>query len=145
MAAADYLSTQLTSIDAGTYQPSTIAAYKVGSKDMPIFRGSFSTGSIAKSKTIEMVRLPSGCIPYRLWFNTDTSLGSSKVAFGSSATADKYRASGTLTTPLSQWIPFMVLPLVKLTAEELVWITNDGTADLPAAWNIEFAFEVIIP
>lgn len=145
MAAANYFSTQLTSIDAGTYQPSTIAAYKVGTNGMPIFRGAFSTASIAKSKTIEMVRLPSGCIPYRLWFCTDTSLGLSKVAFGSSATAAKYRAEAVLTTPLNQWIPFMILPLVKLTAEELVWITNSADADLPAAWNIEMAFEVIIP
>ena len=141
--AADYFSSQLTSIDAGAIQPATIGIYKFGPKDRPVYRGSFSTGSVISGKTIEMVRLPVGVIPWRVSLLIDTTTGSSTLAVGSSVTAAKYRAAATLTT-INQWFSYMILPLAALTVEELVWITI-GSATMPATYNLELAVEAIVP
>ena len=147
--AADFKSVQLTNIDAGTHQGA--GAYKVGSPHRPIFLGTlaFASAVMAKSKTAAMVRLPIGVIPFQVGILISESLGSSKISIGKSGAATKYRLVATETGILG-WNWFMLEAAwddAPLTAEEEVWITNDGSADFPTTSGgaIDMAFECLVP
>lgn len=142
--AADYFSTQLTSLDAGTHLGA--GDYKQGFYSRPIFRGTFDlAGAIAKSETLAMVRLPIGAIPYMCWLLSSVTLNTAVVSIGISGTAAKYRALATFTTA-GQWVPFMIpASMTALTAVEEIWITNDATAAVPTSGDLEMAFECIMP
>lgn len=157
--AADYQSIQMAAIDAGlggNIQDSGTYNYKMGGQSRHLFRGSLVLATQAKSKSIEMVRLPIGMLPLMCWLNSDTSLSTASIEIGSSLSLAKYRANATFTT-VGQWVPFMLpgptimIPLVAPAISvipgiaESIWITNDGTATLPAAGNLELLFECIVP
>lgn len=156
---ADFQSIQLAAIDAGlggNIQDAGVYNYRAGSQSRQLFRGSLVLATQAKSKSIEMARLPIGVIPLMCWLCSDTSLSTASITIGSSLSAAKYRANATFTT-VGQWVPFMLpgptimLPLVAPTTivvpgvAESIWITNDATAAFPAAGNLELIFECIIP
>lgn len=147
--AADYLSTQLTAIDAGTYQ--TAGTYKVGGPFRPMFLGTlaFGTGIMAKSEDAGMVRLPIGVIPFQVGILVSESLGSAKYSIGITGTTAKYRALA-VQTDLTGWLWFMLETAWDddpLTAIEEVMITNDATAAFPTTTggSINMAFECLVP
>ena len=147
--AATYKSTQLTNIDAGTHQAA--AAYQVGSRERPIFRGTlaFGTTVMAKSEDVEMVRLPIGVIPFMCWILVSESLGSAKMAIGITGATGKYMAAATFTTA-DRWVPFMLESAFDdgaLTAIESILVTNDTTAAFPTTTggSINMAFECLVP
>ncbi len=145
--AADNFSVQLTSIDVPNYQPATAAWYKGGSPHRPLFHGQFAATAtnMAKSKTVAMVRLPIGVIPFRASVLIDTSLGSAKYSIGSSSSGAKYRALAT-STVVGAWFDYnLPAAMIVLTAAEEIWITNDATADFPTTVAIEMIFECVIP
>lgn len=147
--AADYFSTQLTSIDAGTHLAA--GSYQVGSPERPIFRGTlaFGTGIMAKSETAAMVRIPKGFLPWTIGILVSESLGSAEFSLGISGTAAKYKALGVQTGAVG-WVYYMLESALDdgvLSAIEEIWITNDATAAFPTTTggSINMAFECIVP
>ena len=98
-----------------------------------------SSATFAKSETLGMVTIPAGVIVTSVDVLTTVTLGSAVFSIGSSVSTAKYRAGLVLTTPLIQWIPYMVgATLVTqlstpITASELIVISNDATAAMPSS------------
>lgn len=149
MAAPTYYSTQLTAIDAGTYQ--NAGTYVTGSRDRPMFHGTlaFGTAIMAKSEDVSMVRLPIGVIPFQVGILVSESLGSSAFSIGISGTTAKYKALGTQTGAVA-WVWYMLESAWDdgaLSAVEEIRITNDATAAFPttSGGSINMAFECLVP
>ncbi len=147
--ASDYFSVQLTAIAAGTHLGA--GAYKVGSSERPIFRGTlaFGTGIMAKSEDADMVALPIGVLPWSVGILVSESLGSAEFSIGITGTTAKYKALGAQTGAVG-WVYYMLESALDngvLTAAETIIITNDATAAFPetSGGSINMAFECIVP
>jgi hypothetical protein len=149
MAAPTYYSTQLTAIDAGTYQGA--GTYIAGTEERPLFLGTlaFGSGIMAKSEDVAMVRLPKGIITLQVGILVSESLGSAAFSIGILGTTAKYKALGT-QTGATGWIWYMLESAWDdgpLTAAEEIRITNDATAAFPttSGGSINMAFECLVP
>lgn len=91
--------------------------------------------------------IPQGGHLAQIRITTDTSLGTSTLAIGTTATPAKYRAAGVFTTPLD--VPTTIGPRASalddavLTADEDVWVTV-GVAALPVGAIVVFELEYTI-
>ncbi len=94
--------------------------------------------AVDNGDTIGMVTLPPGVIVTSMDILITTTLGSSTIAIGTTVTAAKYHAALVMTSPLIQWVPYMVgTQLVTqmstpLATRELVLITV-GAANMPTS------------
>ena len=150
--AADFVSTQLTAIDAGGASAHLAAGnYILGTMERPIYHGrlDFDTGVLAKSKTAAMVRLPIGIIPMKVGILLSESSGSAKFSIGISGAGAKYRALATQTdaTGIIYYQLESAYDDGALTAIEEIWITNDATADFPttSGGGVDLFFECLWP
>ncbi len=115
--------------------------------------GTFDLASVTmlKSKTIGMVTIPAGVIVTSIDLLISASLASAVIAIGSTVTAAKYRAALVHTTPLINWIRFMVAATLvtqaatPIATKELILITNDATADMPTVGIIGMVVNCLEP
>lgn len=127
--------TGLTTAAAAGYKPRA-SAYAARMKRM---RATITLASQTTSDTIIIGNLPSGATFAYGVLNTDTSLGSSTLAIGTSGSTGKYRAAATFTSTNT---PTMFGTAATegvvdpgLSADEQV-IATIATANLPASGTL---------
>ena len=125
---ADFYSQQMTGVADGTLIPSRKAdGGQVGAKVSSITASKPLGQALAAGDRLYLGRVRAGERIKQILINTDTSLGTSTIAIGNAATAAKYVAATTFTTPLNR--PTAIGPLAStmddgvLTADEDIWLT----------------------
>jgi hypothetical protein len=102
-----------------------------------IFRASITLASQASADTITLAKEPKGMRFSHGIIATDTSLGTSTLSIGTSASAAKYRAAAVFTATDTPTLFGKAAAMNDdaLTADETV-IATVGTAALPASGNL---------
>jgi len=130
-----YAVEQVGVVDGTLVPPKKLDGALVGAKRRSI-RATKQVVADAAGDRVYLGRLPQGATLKDVKFNTDTSLGTSTMAIGTTATPAKYVAATTFTTPLN--VPTAIGPKASawddapLTADEDVWATF-AVAALPGA------------
>lgn len=99
-----------------------------------VFNESITLASQTISDTIEIARLPIGCIPLYGILHSDVSLVTSVVSIGITGTTAKYRAAAVFTATGTPTL-FGADIGDAISAEEIVFITI-ATASLPASGTL---------
>lgn len=98
-------------------------------------------GTLPKSKSLGVCNIPSGVIVLSVGWCATHSLSTAVLALGSSASTAKYRAAAVYTT-VGHWDDYMIptanTSMTAISADELVTVLNDATADLPTTGTIAF-------
>lgn len=125
---ADFYSQQGVGVADGTVIPPNKAdGSQVGAKKSSITASKPLGQALAAADRLWLGKLRAGESVKQILLNTDTSLGSSTIAIGTTATPAKYVAATTFTTPLNR--PTAIGPLASimddgvLTADEDIWLT----------------------
>ena len=125
---ADYYSQQMTGVADGTKIPANKAdAGQVGAKKSSITASKPLGQALAAGDRLYLGRVRAGNRIVQILLTTDTSLGTSTIAIGSAASAAKYVAATTFTTPTDR--PTAIGPKAStlddgaLTADEDLWLT----------------------
>lgn len=129
----------------GTAQPPIMEDPKYFGARIHCIIATYTTQADAIGDTIVFGELPKGAVPLAEVENTDTTLGTSTLAIGSTASAAKYRAAHTLTgvdTP-SPGIKGAAVG-VATTAKETL-IATVAVAALPTGAKISFQFHYTLP
>ncbi|MCJ8159855.1 hypothetical protein [Sphingomonas sp. LaA6.9] len=141
-----YVVEQVGVADGTLNPPKKLDGRLVGSKLRRI-RGTKQVLADAIGDRVYLGKLPAGASLSRIWLVTDTSLSTSTVAIGTTATPAKYVAATVFTTPLDR--PTVIGPKASawddapLAADEEVWMTVAALA-LPVAAIVGFELEYSI-
>ena len=129
---ANYPSIQLTSLDTVGAQ---LGPGLWGSKVM-VYPSSIDLSAISggwdKSESTAMFTYKAGDIPLAIGVSAGVTLGTSKVSVGIEGTLAKYAPLAT-NTAVGVLKISMIDEFAVLAADEEVWVTNDGTADMPTS------------
>ena len=149
---ADYYSVQQTIANALEDGTST-AQLPPGVWGKGRYAGTFNLASVtfAKSETLGMVTIPAGVIVTSVDILISATLATAVFSVGSTVAAAKYRALLVMTTPLIQWVKYQVAATfvtqaaAPISTRELILITNDATAAMPAAGLICMVVNTLEP
>lgn len=124
----DYFSQQMIGVADGTQIPARKAdGAQVGGKVSSITASKPLGQALLAADRLFLGRVRAGERIKAILMDTDTSLGSSTIAIGTTATPAKYVAATTFTTPLDR--PTSIGPKAStlddgvLTADEDIWAT----------------------
>lgn len=129
----------------GTRNPADLADPKFFGARIHTIIARYLTVGDAIGDTIVIGKLPKGAVPIIESENTDTTLGTSTLAIGSTTSAAKYRAAHTLTgvdTPSGGMKA--AAQGVELAAAETL-IATVAVAALPVGANVIFEFRFTLP
>ena len=125
---ADFYSQQSVGVADGTVIPANKAdGTQVGAKKSSITASKPIGQALAAADRLYLGKLRAGERVAQILLTTDTSLGTSTVAIGTTATPAKYVAATTFTTPTDR--PTAIGPKAStlddgpLTADEDLWLT----------------------
>jgi hypothetical protein len=124
----DYYASAFVGVRDGTVNPPNRADGRlVGAKRSTIVAAKPAGQAIAAGDRLFLGYLAPGELLREVSINTDTSLGTTTVAIGTTATPAKYRAAAVYTTPLN--VPTQIGPnaaqsiAAPLTVGEEIWAT----------------------
>lgn len=105
---------------------------------LKVYMAYITLASQTTSDTINLFELKKGIVPLFGFHLTDTSLGSSTVAYGITGTTGKYRAAATFTaTGVPTFFQANIVnPPVPLANDEVVFVTI-GAATMPASGTLQ--------
>ena len=130
--AADYRSIQLTSLDTVGAQ---LGPGLWGSKVM-VYASRIDLAAVSggwdKSESTAFFTYKAGDIPLAIGVVPGVSLATAKISVGIEGTLAKYAPLATNTVVAVMKIT-MADDWGVLAADEEVWVTNDGTADMPTS------------
>jgi hypothetical protein len=118
----------------------------VGAKQSTIIATKVAGQVLAAGDRLFLGRLRQGEAVRDIRINTDTSLGATTVAIGTTGTPAKYRAAAVYTTPLN--VPTSIGPLAAiaaadpLAADEDIWATL-AVGGIAGAVVVTFEIDII--
>ena len=133
---ADFYALEFVGGPDGTLQPpKKLDGRLVGAKKRRVRASKPTAGNLAIGDRLYLGRLPQGALLQTIAGNFDTSLGTTTLSIGTTATPAKYVAAKTLTAtdvPTGLGPKASALVGAPVTADEDIWLTI-GVAAIPAA------------